>query len=93
MDTTYNISSRPNDVLYMIGSCDHLTSIRQPVAYMFTNDQSAQLIGEWLHFLHDTCGLVIENLTIDYSIPKVNAINLVYPNAIIHYCAFHVLQA
>ena len=93
MDATHNISSRPNDVLYMIVTHDRLTGVRQPIAYMFTNDQSAQPIGEWLYFLRNTCGLVIENLTIDCSIPKVNAMNLIYPNAIIHYSAFHVLQA
>ncbi|KAG2207871.1 hypothetical protein INT45_009799 [Circinella minor] len=93
MDATHNISSRINDVLYSIVTRDRLTGVGQPIAYMFTNDQSAYPIGEWLRFLREMCGLTIENLTIDCSIPEVNAMHLIYPDANIHYCAFHVLQA
>ena len=35
----------------------------------------------------------IQQMTIDCSIPEVNAIQNIFPSAEIHYCAFHVVQA
>ncbi|KAI9247952.1 hypothetical protein BDA99DRAFT_564922 [Phascolomyces articulosus] len=60
---------------------------------MFTNDHSAGPIQQWLIFLCDNCSFVIQQMTIDCSILEVNAIQSVYLNAMIYYCAFHVLQA
>ncbi|KAG2216143.1 hypothetical protein INT45_002564 [Circinella minor] len=60
---------------------------------MFPNNHSVGPIRQWLYFLHDTCSMTIQQMTIDCSIPEVNAIQNVFPAARIHYCAFHVVQA
>ncbi|KAI9243252.1 hypothetical protein BDA99DRAFT_544547 [Phascolomyces articulosus] len=62
-----------------------------PIAYMFTNDHSAGPIQQWLIFLCDSYSFIIQQITIDYSILEVNAIQSVYPNTMIYYCAFYVL--
>ena len=93
MDATYNITTNVNDIMYTIVTRDPSTGTGYPNAYMFTNNHSAGPLKEWLAFLRDQCGLMIEQMTIDCSIAEVNAIDAVFPAASIHYCAFHVVRS
>ena len=91
LDATYNITADVNDIMYTIVTKDSYTGTGYPNAYMFTNNHSAGPIKEWLSFLHDQCGLLVEHMTIDCCIVEVNTIDAVFPMASIHYCAFHVI--
>ena len=79
--------------MYTIVTKDSYTGTGYPNAYMFTNNHSAGPIKEWLSFLCDQYGLLVEHITIDCCIAEVNAINAVFSMASIHYCAFHVIRS
>ena len=93
MDATHKVTDRLTDIMYTIVTRDPYTGCGYPVAYMFTNDLSSGPIHQWLEFLRNTYGMDIVQMTIDCSIPEVNAIQAQFPGVGIHYCAFHVLQA
>ncbi|KAI7846536.1 hypothetical protein BDC45DRAFT_542800, partial [Circinella umbellata] len=78
MDATYNITTNVNDIMYTIVTRDPSTGTGYPNAYMFMNNHSAGPLKEWLAFLRDQCGLMIEQMTIDCSIAEVNAIDAVF---------------
>ncbi|KAG2211417.1 hypothetical protein INT45_013278 [Circinella minor] len=93
IDVTYNITTNVNDIMYTIVTRDLSTGTGYPNAFMFTNNHFAGPLKEWLAFLRDQYGLMIEQMTIDCSITEVNTIDAVFPAASIHYCAFYVVQS
>jgi hypothetical protein len=56
---------------------------------MITSDNTSFPVIHWLHFLRDL-GMNTRTITIDCSIPEVNAISSAFDQVTIRYCFFHV---
>ncbi|SAL97838.1 hypothetical protein [Absidia glauca] len=93
LDSTHGISRNSHEVLYTLVIKHPGTGAGFPTAYMITNDQSVGPLNQWLAHLRTTSSFGPLSITIDCRIPEVNAIKRQFPSAIIHYCAFHVIQA
>jgi hypothetical protein len=93
LDATHGISARSMDIMYTLLIKSRITGTGYPVAYMVTNDHSVGPIMQWLGFLRQQAVFRPSYITIDFSLPEVNAIKQNFPGKIIHYCAFHVIQA
>ncbi|OAD67117.1 hypothetical protein PHYBLDRAFT_174501 [Phycomyces blakesleeanus NRRL 1555(-)] len=93
LDATHGISARSGEVMYSLVTQHNVTGKGFPVAYMVTNDQTVRSISQWLMHLHERSYFCPLNITIDCSIPKVNAITSAFPHVAIHYCEFHILCA
>ncbi|OAD74877.1 hypothetical protein PHYBLDRAFT_167217 [Phycomyces blakesleeanus NRRL 1555(-)] len=93
LDATHGISARSGEVMYSLVTQHNVTGKGFPVAYMVTNDQTVRPISQWLMHLCERSYFRPLNITIDCSIPKVNAITSAFPHVAIHYCEFHILRA
>ncbi|OAD67595.1 hypothetical protein PHYBLDRAFT_151106 [Phycomyces blakesleeanus NRRL 1555(-)] len=92
LDATYNISACNIEILYSLVTRHPDTGKGSPVAYMITNDHSVSPINQWLVHLRKKSCFTPLYITIDCRIAEVNAITAALPQAIIHFCEFHVLQ-
>lgn len=93
MDATYNVVQNREIIMYSLVVAHRNTGQGYPVAYMFTNDHSVGPLVQWLAFLKSNANMNPTQMTIDCSIPEVNAIKATFPNVAIRFCAFHVAQA
>ena len=99
LDATHHIGQYLNAVLYtVVVRVD--TGNAVPVAYLFTNDQSATPLKEWLYELKertadpDTRASKVTKVTIDASLPEDNALTEVLGEGVsVQYCTWHVKRA
>lgn len=93
VDATHDIGPYPNGILYTIVVRMQSTGTGVPVAYLFTNDHSAEPLVEWFHEFKDR-NLNPVKVTIDASLPEDNAIQSVLgENVSVQYCTWHVRRA
>lgn len=93
LDATHKTTAIGGDLLYTIVIRHSDTGTGCPVAYLFTKDQSAGVLCNWLLFVKG-CGLVVpEKVTIDCSSVEVLALRNAFPDTPIQWCVFHVIRA
>lgn len=93
LDATHNTSSSRDALLYTVVVRHPDTGVGYPVAWLYTRDQTAQILCDWLLFLRD-CGLANPaKITIDCSHVEVQALGRVFPHSPIQWCVFHVVRA
>lgn len=69
------------------------TGIGYPVAYLFTQDQAAQISRESLGFLRRNGLVNLTKVTIDCSLVEVAALRAAFPNSSIQWCVFRDVRA
>jgi transposase-like protein len=90
MDATHSITTEKNTILYTLLIRHKISGKGVPISYMITNDHSRLPISRWLSGLKDI-GMVPLRITVDCSIPEINAIGGVFvPSTTIQLCLFHV---
>ncbi|SAL97852.1 hypothetical protein [Absidia glauca] len=93
LDATYNVVRNREVIMYSLVVAHRNTGQGYPVAYMLTNDHTVGPLVQWLGFLKSNAGMNPSQITIDCSIPEVNAIKATFSGVVIRFCAFHVVQA
>ncbi len=93
MDATHSITTDKRTILYTLLIRHQISGKGVPVSYMITNDHSRLPISRWLCGLKNL-GMSPMRITIDCSIPEINAIGGVFgPSTTIQLCLFHVSRA
>lgn len=93
LDSTFDISSRSNEVLYSLVVRHHDTGKGVPVGYLITNDQSVTLILKGLKYYRGNCDMNPKQIPVDCSIPESDATKLTFDEQCsIQLCLFHVAQ-
>ena len=94
IDVSDATTNNEKGILYTVLICHPLTGTGCPVAYLFTEDQTMAPIKELLLFLRDSVGLQhVHEIILDVNPTEVSDIQTVYPQAILHWCLFHVTRA
>ncbi|SAL96839.1 hypothetical protein, partial, partial [Absidia glauca] len=93
LDATHGLVKDKSVIMYTLVVAHSNTGQGFPVGYMITNDHTVGPLAQWLRFLKANGGMTPIQITIDCSIPEVNAILATFDNVTIRFCLFHVMQA
>ncbi|KAF9581288.1 hypothetical protein BGW38_001750 [Lunasporangiospora selenospora] len=63
-----------------------------PIAYLICSSESTFLLKKWLSWLKDTCRFRVSKFMMDCSPIETEAVQAIFPQAVIYYCLFHVAQ-
>jgi transposase len=90
---------RENTNLFTIVVKSAQTQSGVPVAFLLTRSPRTTIVANWLIALRNELRQVFQKdyhpnvVIMDMGVVEYSAVSLVFPNARIFYCAFHVLQA